>query len=217
MGLGNKLLCISSGAARTHEASLEVELGSPCMCFGDTGSQGVLLLCLWVSRTTLLCIFQLRWTPQRWQHSHVTLYSTLTVEWGCSLRMQAVLPHLADAPTRVVTAFFNSHSPCDTGVLANDLGDERFGQVSPYMSCTWFGGAKGLSLCVTVDSSHSKKREDPFPNTRPWQEAHQVGSPSVSGAKLWALVQSRYQSLVSKLGPESFPLVWEASSGLRAH
>lgn len=69
--------------------------------------------------------------------------------------------------------------------------------------------------CVTVDSSHSKKREGPLPHARPWQVARP--DPRVGGPKLWALVQSRYQSQVSKLGLESLPLVWEASAGLRAH
>lgn len=101
------------------------------------------------------------------------------------------------------------HSTYDAGGLLNDLGDERFGQVSTCVFCAWFEGTRRLTLGITVDSNHGKARQGPFPKCQALAR--------VSGAKLWALVQSMDQSQVSELGLESLPLVWEASAGLRAH
>lgn len=76
---------------------------------------------------------------------------------------------------------------------------KRFGQVSTCVFCTRFEGTRRLTLGITVDSNHGKAREGPFSKCQALAR--------VSGAKLWALVQSMYQSQVSELGLESLPLV----------
>lgn len=52
----------------------------------------------WIGRTTLLRVFQSLRTPERWKHTHVTFYSSLTADRSCSRNAARLrTPYLADA------------------------------------------------------------------------------------------------------------------------
>lgn len=108
------------------------------------------------------------------------------------------LPHLADAPTKtMVTAPLTLILPMT--LVASQMTLEMKGLVKLAPAFSAHGGTRRLTLGITVDSNHGKAREGPFPKCQALAR--------VNGAKLWALVQSRYQSQVSELGLESLTLV----------
>lgn len=89
--------------------------------------------------------------------------ATLT---ACSLWREAIpqghqvgLSHLADATTtRIGDSFLNPHSSCDYAVFTNDLGDERFGQVSPCQVLHVVWGSKGtVPVCHRGQKSQQGK------------------------------------------------------------
>lgn len=151
----------------------------PALLWGYPFSQGNLPSGLWIRRTTSLCIFRPHWTPK--DGSTPIWPFTACSPWSEARQLhkdaRLCLPHLADAPTtRMVTAPLTPHSTYVAGGLSNDLGDERFGQVSPCLFCTWFGGTRRLTLGIPVDSSHGKAREGP------WQESVGLSSGHLSKA-----------------------------------
>lgn len=131
-------------------------------------------------------------------------YGMPTVERDCSTRT----PGCTTSPGRRChkdgDSFPNPHPSCDSAVLTNDLRDERFGQVSPCVSCTRSGEQRDC-LCVSPWTEVTARQGETL-FQKPDLGEKLALTPSVSRAKLWAFVQSRYQSQVSKLGPEPSPL-----------
>lgn len=112
----------------------------------------------WIGRTTLLRVFQSLRTPERWKHTHVTFYSSLTADRSCSRNAARLrTPYLADA-CREAQQHTPLTLPCpsDTAKSVNaapmTLEMYRLAK-GAHLLCLVLGGKRGLCAGVQKNGS----------------------------------------------------------------
>lgn len=118
---------------------------------------------------------------------------------------QAAPPHLADAATtRMLTAFLTLILPVTLQSSRMTLEMKGLAKFAPACPARGLGEQRDCPCVLPWTEVTSRQGETLF--QKPDLGEKLALTPSVSRAKLWALVRSRYQSQVPKLGPEPSPL-----------
>lgn len=118
---------------------------------------------------------------------------------------QAAPPHLADAATtRMVTAFLTLILSVTLRSSQMTLERKGLAKLAPACLACGLGEQRDCPCVSPCTEVMARQGETLF--QKPDLVEKLALTLSVSRAKLWALVRSRYQSQVSKLGPEPSPL-----------